>query len=294
QLHADELRQTIGALGVARQRQAELTGYAALITRAQEEERRRIARDLHDDTAQALVAICRGLETLSTHHSSAMLNLPVSSRDQDFIDSLSELAKRSLDSIRRSCQDLRPSVLDDLGLSAALESLANAMTARGLRCSYSQLGEVYPCPPEIEVALYRIAQESLSNAQRHADATEITIKLSYSLDCLRLAICDDGCGFNCSEMLHRVSMATDLVHPGNMSAIRGDAQNASAVRTADGRCRFGLLGLRERAALIGAQFDLMSTPGKGTTIMLCVPLLPSTPPQATAIQERLQSVHEAR
>ncbi|HEV8193912.1 MAG TPA: sensor histidine kinase [Ktedonobacterales bacterium] len=248
QQRTDELQRTVEELRVSRRREAELTGYAALITQAQEEERRRLARELHDDTAQALIALSRGLDTLASRRGGAP---PV--EDTRFLDELGLLAKRSLESIRRACQDLRPSVLDDLGLSAALESLASSMTQRGLPCTYTLRGEEGFCPPEIEVTVYRIAQEAFTNALRHARATETTMDLAYSAEVLRLCIHDNGCGFDPEDMSRaaRAPVRPDVPEP---------------------RSGLGLLGMRERAALIGATLDITSAREHGTTVALAVPL----------------------
>lgn len=260
QQRTDELQRTIGALGVARQREVELTGYAALVTRAQEEERRRLARELHDDTAQTLVALSRGLDTLATRPADP----PLSSRDRHFLEELGSLAKRSLESIRRACQNLRPSVLDDLGLAPALESLVTSLGADGLRCVYTQTGEPRPCPPEIEVTIYRIAQEAISNALRHAGATHLAVELGYSANSLRLVVRDDGRGF-------------DTLAGSSGVRAYGDQRGPEA------STHLGLLGMRERAALIGAELEVASVPGEGTTVTLRVPASAArTPPPPSA------------
>ncbi len=255
-----ELQRTVEELRLARRREAELTGYAALVTRAQEEERRRLARELHDDTAQTLVALARGLDTLSSRTSGQA----PAEQDTRFVEDLSGLAKRSLESIRRACHDLRPSVLDDLGLSAALESLASATTQRGLPCEFTQRSEpgepehgmprqydIPPYPPEVETTIYRIAQEALSNAQRHARAHQAEIELTYLPAALRLIVRDDGHGF----------------------AYAATASDARHTATAPGSpAGLGLLGMRERAALIGAQLEIASAPGQGAHVELLVRL----------------------
>ncbi|HEU5347327.1 MAG TPA: ATP-binding protein, partial [Ktedonobacterales bacterium] len=224
--------------------------YAALITSAQEEERRRLSRELHDDTAQTLVALSRGLDALSSRRPDQL----VSDYDSRFIAELGDLAKRSLDSIRRACQDLRPSVLDDLGLAAALASLATSMTQRGLQCEFEQEGESSrPSTREVEVTVYRIAQETLTNALRHANATSSKITLKYDDDLLTLIVTDNGHGFLVDETLRRV-------------------RSSQAMGEADSRSGLGLRGMRERAGLIKAQLGIESTPGEGTTITLTVPL----------------------
>ncbi|HET8905569.1 MAG TPA: sensor histidine kinase [Ktedonobacterales bacterium] len=245
QQRTEQLQETVLKLGQAREREADLIDYAALITSAQEEERRRLSRDLHDDTAQTLVALSRGLDALSSRRP----DQSVSEHDTRFIAELGDLAKRSLDSIRRACQDLRPSVLDDLGLAAALASLANSMTQRGLECEFQQEGESsQPSAREVEVTVYRIAQEALANASRHADATGSKIVLAYDDATLRLTVSDNGHGFPVTETLSRVR---------------------SPQATGTG---LGLRGMRERAGLINARLTIESVPESGTTITLTAPL----------------------
>lgn len=247
QQRTNELQLTVGQLETARRRQAELTDYAALITRAQEDERLRLARELHDDTAQALIALSRGLDTLAARH----VEPPLPDPDIRFIAELGSLSKRTLDSVRRACQDLRPSVLDDLGLAAALASLAQSTSKRGLACSFQQTGEAIPCAPEVEVTIYRIAQEALSNALRHANASETTLDLTYWPRSILLRVSDNGCGFDADKASHL------------------DEQCDLSPREPHGG--LGMLGMRERAALIGAHLEVHSVLQQGTTIMLQAP-----------------------
>lgn len=248
QERTDQLQETVQKLGQAREREADLTDYAALITSALEEERRRLSRELHDDTAQTLVALSRGLDALSSRRS----DRSVSEHDSRFIAELGDLANRSLDSIRRACQDLRPSVLDDLGLAAALASLAQNTTQRGLECEFQVEGESdQPSTREVEVTVYRIAQEALTNALRHAEATSSTVTLTYDEQQLTLTVTDNGHGFPVTERLPRVR---------------------AAQATGDARSGLGLRGMRERAGLIKAHLTVESSPDFGTTITLRVPL----------------------
>jgi signal transduction histidine kinase len=263
----DTLQKTVAELNATRLRETQLKSYAALITRAQEDERRRLARDLHDDTAQALIALSRGLDALANRH----INPISSPEDLQFVDQLVELNQRTLDSVRRACQDLRPSVLDDLGLSAALESLAGAMTERGMPCSYREQGAAQPYPLEVEVAVYRIAQEALSNALRHSEPNQAQIELRYRPDGLRLVVSDDGHGFDVSATL---------------AGAPGGASRSTAAENGSG---LGLMGMRERATLIGATLDIQSAPGAGTRITLEAPAsapltpLPDDPAQLQAL-----------
>jgi signal transduction histidine kinase len=240
-----ELEKTVAQLKAARRREAELSDYAALITRAQEDERRRLARELHDDTAQALIALSRGLDTLASRR----VEPPLSSIDVRFSEELGDLAKRTLESVRRACQDLRPSVLDDLGLSAALESLAHSESNRGPECAFQQHGECVSCAPEVEVTIYRVAQESLANARKHAQATATSLDLYYDPGRIKLRVSDNGAGFDVQGLLENGATSETELRPG-----------------------LGLLGMRERAALIRAQLTISSVPCSGTTIVLNVPL----------------------
>lgn len=246
-----ELQQTVEQLRRAQRREEELTGYAALITSAQEEERRRLARELHDDTAQALVALARGLDTLSHQ----FLRSASSEEDARFVSELGDLANRSLDSIRRACRDLRPSVLDDLGLAPALASLAHDVTERGLACELLEVGARRQLPPASEVTIYRIAQESVTNARRHAQARACAIELHYLPNALRLVVRDDGTGFDSARALHLGRQA---------QRVGGDTLAG-----------LGLLGMRERASLIGARLSIESRPGAGARIVLDVPYVTS-------------------
>lgn len=258
----DQLQRTITELNATRLRETQLQNYAALITRAQEDERRRLARELHDDTAQALIALSRGLDALADRH----INPVNSPEDVHFVEQLVDLNQRTLDSVRRACQDLRPSVLDDLGLSAALESLASSMTERGMPCVFEQLGTAQPYPPEVEVAVYRIAQEALSNALRHSQPKQARIELCYRADKLCLAVSDNGRGFDVSATLAQAAGG----------ASRSSESNGSGL---------GLLGMRERAMLISATLDIQSTPGVGTRVTLEAPASAPIRPITPLIQE---------
>jgi signal transduction histidine kinase len=247
---SDTLHNTYTELTATRLRETQLKSYAALITRAQEDERRRLARELHDDTMQALIALSRGLDALSNQH----INPISAPEDVLFIEKLVKLTHSTLDSVRRACQDLRPSVLDDLGLAAALDSLAGNMTERGLRCEFIQRGAIKDYPPEVEVAVYRIAQEALSNALRYSDSQKALVELTYRSDGLRLVVADDGRGFDVSGTLAKAS---------------GGASYSTA---SDHGAGLGLMGMRERATLIGATLDIQSARSAGTRITLLAPI----------------------
>ncbi len=269
QQRTEELQRTVVQLGAARRREVELTGYAALVTRAQEDERRRLARELHDDTAQALIALSRGLDTLGGREAEPSL----ADGDARFIADLRGLAKRTLESVRQACYDLRPSVLDDLGLSAALASLAQSVTHRGLRCAFTEHGIYQPCQPEVEVTIYRVAQEALANALQHARASRAELHITYAADAITLRVHDDGRGFDYAATLRALpgDRRDDPLRPpaagpaGGIAPAGNETYNVTYMG-------LGLLGMRERASLIGARVEVESGPGRGTTVLLSAPL----------------------
>lgn len=240
-LRTEELQHTLEDLGSARRRQDELRGYASLITRVQEEERRRLARELHDDTAQALIALARGLDGLGR----AVDPLELPQKDREWLASLQDLAAHTLDGVRRACRDLRPSILDDLGLRAALEWLCDSSSGRGISSSFTCTGTIVSTSPEAEIAIFRIAQEALSNVWRHARATCVDVELAYRPGKLCLRIQDDGSGFQ----------------PEQKAEVQHDSQSG-----------LGLLGMRERAMLIGADLTIKTSPGAGCLVSLSLPL----------------------
>lgn len=239
-LRTNELQRTLQDLRSARQRQDELRGYASLVTRVQEEERRRLARELHDDTAQALIALSLGLDGLGR----AMEKFDLPQKDLDWLASLQSMADHTLDSVRRACRDLRPSILDDLGLRAALEWLCDSSSNRGVSSSFICSGAVRSTPPEAEIAIFRIAQEALSNVWRHSKATRVEVELKYLPEKLLLRIQDNGRGF----------------WPQQVTTVQPDSQSG-----------LGLLGMRERAMLIGAELLIEARPGNGCTVILTLP-----------------------
>jgi len=212
--------------------------YIKQVTKAQEDERSRISRELHDDTAQVLATLSRGLDSLITGEKK--LNKPVT----ESLEKLHEMADSALEGVRRFSQDLRPSILDDLGLVPALEWLiADLEKGYGMTTKVSVTGSRRRLAPEIELTVFRIAQEILSNVRRHSRASAVEMTLDFGADALTLIISDNGRGFN---MPPRIS---DLAMSGKL----------------------GLIGMRERARLIGGTLIVQAEPGAGTTTTLRVP-----------------------
>ncbi len=207
------------------------------ITNAQEEERKRIARELHDDTAQGLIDLARRLENLADSDQ----GLTEAALEQ--IEKLQQRVDDLLAGVRRFSQVLRPSVLDDLGLLPALEWLMTDTRGTGIEPRLETRGESRPLSPEAQLALFRIVQEALSNVKRHANASSVTTVVDYGTDGVRVTVRDDGQGF---EMPPSIG---DL-------ALLG---------------RFGFLGMHERAQLLHGTLAVQSELGQGTTVVVEVP-----------------------
>ena len=201
---------------------------------AQEEERKRIARELHDETSQDLATFLLSAETSASSASGAL--------KEGFLR-MKAIANRALDSIHRLIYDLRPSVLDDLGLSSALRWVAeNRIEALGIDLSFNVLGAERRLKPEDEIALFRIGQEAISNIVRHAEANAVRITLEYGADVIRLEVEDNGKGFHAE------------------TGLTGEEKS------------LGLVGMRERAGLIGGHLRVESTPESGTRVRVEIPV----------------------
>ncbi|HEY2899244.1 MAG TPA: PAS domain S-box protein [Polyangia bacterium] len=248
----DSAGQRIGYVSVNRditdRRYAEETIRALLndVITAQEEERRRIARELHDETAQTLTSLLVGLQTLEQ---STELG-----RAQNAAATLRTLVSAALEGVQRIARGLRPSVLDDLGLEDALERLATEFArANKFVVDLHVTGPRLPRLPEsLELALYRVAQEALTNAAKHASPAAVSVLVHRNVNAIRLVVEDDGRGFDVTE-----------------------AQSGK---------QLGLLGMRERAHLVGGLMTVESSPGAGTTICVTVPMpRPDSTPAPTRV-----------
>jgi PAS domain S-box-containing protein len=246
-VHGGELAPVIQALfhdvTEQRRRQLGLEAYTQRIIQAQEEERQRIARELHDSTLQSLVLIYRQLDALGAGGA----HLPASVREE-----LSDVRRQTegiAAELRRFCRDLRPSILDDLGLAPALRWLVSDLEQRtGIRGQFvvSQLER--RLSPDEELGLFRIAQEALRNVERHADARSVTVMLACDESAVRLTVQDDGKGIRGSDTIPR-------------SALGG---------------KLGLLGMQERARLLDGILEIVTAPGCGTCVQVAIPLVAPT------------------
>jgi two-component system sensor histidine kinase UhpB len=215
---------------------AELRTLASQVIRAQEDERRRIARELHDDTAQVLFAQLLRLTTLKASPDPGVHLMAAT---------LEEMTVEALEGVRRLALELRPPALDDLGLSAALGELAQRFADQlNVPVDYQSRGLRGRLPSEVELVLYRVAQEALTNIAKHADASRVWLDVDRTGNDVTISIRDDGRGFD-----HNVSAASDGRGLG-----------------------LGLFGMEERVALVGGRFRIWSRPGSGTEIFAFIPL----------------------
>jgi signal transduction histidine kinase len=222
-----------------KQMQENLRYYLQEITRAQEEERKRIARELHDSTAQTLIALLHQLENLLGDKA----ELPV--REAKALWGFYEQIRDVLREIRRFSRDLRPSILDDLGLLPSLEWLTSELTKEyGIEASLRVIGNERRFAPEVELVLFRIVQEAINNIAKHSHATKAEVRVGFDRKKIQVTISDDGTGFQLPENIG------DLVHIGKL----------------------GLAGMQERVQLLGGSLKLKSEIGKGTTIVINVPI----------------------
>jgi two-component system sensor histidine kinase DegS len=208
------------------------------ITRAQEEERKRIARELHDDTAQVLGSLSRQLDNfIRKKHGFA-------SNEVLFLKDLQTQLNRGLQSMQRFVQDLRPSLLDDLGLIPAVRSLVKGLQeSDGIDAELNIVGGERRFPPEVELLLFRIIQEALNNIRRHAQASEAQVLMEFKADEVRVTVTDNGRGFE----------------------LRGNVDDLPRIG------KLGLAGMQERARLLDGTIEVNSVPGRGTTLVVDVP-----------------------
>jgi PAS domain S-box-containing protein len=207
--------------------------YVQQVTRAQEEERKRISRELHDDTIQSLVALSRQLDALASNSK----DLPQDIRQR--VEELWQQTNNVMQGVRRLSQDLRPAALDRLGLLPALEWLTTDVTKfSGIPVYLTITGSERRLPEDVELALFRIVQEALRNVWRHSEATRADVTVEFTNYKVKITVSDNGKGFDLPKS------AGDLAKDGKL----------------------GLAGMAERARLLGATLTSQSKTGKGTII----------------------------
>ena len=227
---------------VARYR-AGVQRYVAAITHSQEEERKRIARDLHDETVQSLIAIGQRIELCRA-----------SLGDNEVAAQLSEvrhMVTETIQNVRQFSRDLRPLALEDLGLVPALQLLVNDLARSDSIEAYLETkGFPQGLAPDLEVAIYRIVQEALQNVRKHAQASTVRVWAEFVPEGVEISIEDNGLGFVVPES------PTDLASLGS----------------------FGLMGIAERVELFGGRLEISSQPGQGTRLRVILPREVPRPP----------------
>jgi two-component system sensor histidine kinase UhpB len=224
-------------LDVLQEHRAQLQKLSEQVLAAQEDERKRIARELHDETAQSLTTLLIHLKLLERTREPEEIRARILE--------LRELTADTLEAVRKLAVELRPSTLDDLGLVAALEAYTEGYSSR-LPVAVEFAAEGFAddssrLPPQVELVLYRVVQEALTNVAKHASARSISVKLRRGRHEVVASVIDDGLGFEVDEVMR--------------SRERG----------------LGLFGMQERLALVGGQLVIDSAPGSGTRIHARVP-----------------------
>lgn len=210
------------------EREAEIRVLRSVVSAAQHAGQRRIARELHDGVAQQITAACLHLQALTGVYR------PRSPEARMALERTTELIHCAADEVRRVIAGAAPAALDNGRLAEAIHDEAMALHRDGWQVT-TRITDTGPLPKESELALFRMAQEALQNIRRHAGRCQVQVTLAREGACVRLEIVDDGCGFDPQQ-------------------------------TATGR--FGLAGMRERAALLGGTVDIQSRPGCGTRIVI--------------------------
>jgi len=221
---------------------AQLRRLSGQVLSAQEDERKRIARELHDDTSGALARVLLNLEMCQESMPEGMY----AAREK--MRATRMLTEQTLENIRKMIFDLRPTLLDDLGLAAAIRWYAkNNLEAAGVQAQLD-LANGLRGASTIETALFRIAQEAIGNIVRHANAKHATIQLSQTSTHWVFVVQDDGRGFAATPVFRDESLAA---------------------------YRWGLFGIRERVELLDGTFQIESAEGKGTTLRVEIPIAPA-------------------
>lgn len=222
------------------EREVERKSYISRVLRAHEDERLRISQELHDDPTQTLLVIANRVQ--------ALVSDGQSTEDERKIKELEWIRDMTLsvsEGLKRICLDLRPSILDDLGLVAALRWVVEEFNkVSGIKTSLEIYGIEHKLSPEKEVTLFRIVQEALNNIRRHSQATVSKIRISFDADMVKITIQDNGKGFSLEQT--RGELATNG--------------------------KLGLIGMQERTQLLDGKFQLNSDPGQGTLITVEVKL----------------------
>jgi len=233
--------------------------YVRQITNAQEDERKRIARELHDDTAQALIDLSRRLDDLATSHEE---KLPESAIGR--LEEFQELIDGMLQGVRRFSRDLRPSVLDDLGLLPALEELMADVKKNGIETELQVYGDRRRLSPEAELVLFRIVQEALNNVRRHSQASQVVTAVEFGEGraCPELVLSPLSLGQRTRGKVEGQSRRVRITVKDNGQGFELPGRTGDLAAMG----KLGLVGMHERAQLLGGTLAVQTELGEGTTV----------------------------
>ncbi len=218
---------------------AQVRRMSGMVLSAQEDERKRIARELHDDTSGALARVLLNIEMCEDLLPEGLVEI------RDKMRGTRILAEQTLENVRKMIFDLRPTLLDDLGLAAAVHWYAkNSLEPAGIQVQVDASSHLGRSAPAVETAMFRIAQEAINNIVRHAHAQHATVQLKREQSNWVLSVHDDGCGFEVN--------APD--------------------KSSNGNHRWGLFGVQERVELLGGTLEIQSGIGRGTTLRVEIPV----------------------
>ncbi len=227
--------ETLQDVTEGKQLQENMRFYVQLTTQAQEDERKRVARELHDDVSSSLLLLTQRLDTITSSN-----RLTQSRALKEELETLRSQAVEALEQLRRCAQDLRPPILDDLGLVSALEWMADNIEENyGIKAHVEVIGAGQDMPVEVQLLLFRIAQEALSNIRRHAKASTATVKLDFGDDNIIMTVSDNGKGFEVPQIVEDLASTK----------------------------RLGIIGMYERIGLLGGTLEIKSAIGKGTHVV---------------------------
>jgi two-component system, NarL family, sensor histidine kinase DegS len=216
-------------------REMERQAFTSQIFKAHEDERKTIARELHDDSIQSLRAIASRLQSLlNADHE----GIPAHFKEQ--IELSRDTVYQVSEDLRRLSVNLRPSILDDLGLIEALRSLVDKFNSNSIKAKFIVAGPYRKLSPDADVVLFRFVQEALTNIGRHSEATEALIQLNYNLESVKILVRDNGRGFTLPEPISRLTT-------GN---------------------KFGIIGMQERARILNGDFKICSNSAEGTSVSI--------------------------
>ncbi len=217
------------------EREMERREYTSQVLKAQENERKRLSQELHDDTIQTLLAIANGMQYL-IHKESTKITPQITKQIELYNNSIFRVSE----DLRRISIDLRPSILDNIGLVEALRWLVDDLYEKGVNAKLVTNGEVRKLPAESDVHVFRFIQEALNNVKRHSEASEAVVEMDYYSDCVKVSVQDNGKGFTLPEHIGKFSINGKL----------------------------GIMGMQDRASLLNGVFNIHSQPGKGSTVSI--------------------------